>query len=184
MEALGHVDIDKLFSADDSGNDSSSDGCNGANNCKKGRRAIESPTLEERSDEDEDMFLRRRNYIEEDEFVSKKVINGLREYSEFRIGDTEESFDEQKEALQSRLTRDMLRFCVVRVFRPDLIIEQVKRLIGAFLDESFTNIGPFNYNDVMRGTDHYAANLLILGPDVDAHQELLRMRKVLKKETL
>ena len=122
MEALGHIDLDKLFSADDSGNCTSSDE-NNNDNSKKCRRRVESPTLDERSDEDEEMFLRRRNYIEEDEFVSKKVINGLREYSEFRIGETEESFDEQKEALQSRLTRDMLRFCVVRVFRPDLIIE-------------------------------------------------------------
>ena len=84
MEALGHIDYDKIFSADDSDRSSSSDEYGGAGpGGKKARRAVESPTLDERSDEDEDMFLRRRNYIEEDEFVSRQVISGLPEYSEF-----------------------------------------------------------------------------------------------------
>ena len=84
MEALGHIDYEKIFSADDSDRSSSSDEYGGAGpGGKKARRAVESPTLDERSDEDEDMFLRRRNYIEEDEFVSRKVISGLPEYSEF-----------------------------------------------------------------------------------------------------
>lgn len=95
MEALGHIDLDKIFSADDSDRSSSSDGGRAAGTGrKKNRRDCESPTLDERSDEDEDMFLRRRNYIEEDEFVSKKVISGLPEYSEFEIRDEEEKIAE------------------------------------------------------------------------------------------
>lgn len=95
-EALGHIDFDKIFSADDSDRSSSSDECGGAGaGGKKARRVVESPPLDERSDEDEDMFLRRRNYIEEDEYVSKKVIGGLPEYSEFQIGGGEDKIDEQ-----------------------------------------------------------------------------------------
>jgi len=39
------------------------------------------------------MFLRRRNLIEEDEYVSKKIINGLPEYNEFKIGVQKEDED-------------------------------------------------------------------------------------------
>ena len=58
----------------------------GSSDKKTSKRRVDSPPLKDRSDEDEDMFLRRRNYIEEDEYVSKKIINGLPEYNEFKIG--------------------------------------------------------------------------------------------------
>ena len=124
-EALGHIDFDTIFSADDSDRSSSSDEGGGAGpGGKKARGGADSPALEERSDEDEDMFLRRRNYIEEDEYVSRKVIGGLPEYSEFWVGGVEESPPSGVEdGLQGRLTRDLLRFCVLRVFRPDQIVE-------------------------------------------------------------
>jgi hypothetical protein len=46
--------------------------------------------LTDHSDEEEDAFLKRRNYIQEDEFVVKNIINGLPEYNEFKIGRAEE----------------------------------------------------------------------------------------------
>lgn len=98
-EARGVVDIDKLFGEDlkdfketkESQNSSESD------SSSKRRRERETPALKDRSDEDEEMFLKRRNYVEEDEYVSKKIVTGLPEYNEFKLDNVEE--DESREAL-------------------------------------------------------------------------------------
>ena len=37
--------------------------------------------------------MRRRNLIEEDEYVSQKIINGVPEYNEFKIGMENEDED-------------------------------------------------------------------------------------------
>ena len=64
----------------------------------KNLRETQTPPLSDHSDEEEDAFLKRRNYIQEDEFVVKNIINGLPEYNEFRIGRAEEG-DREQEAL-------------------------------------------------------------------------------------
>jgi hypothetical protein len=61
----------------------------------------------------------------------------------------------------------MIRFCFMRVFRPDLIVEQVKRFIEIFLDQSFTQVAPANYNEMLKNTLCDQPNLLIIGQDVD-----------------
>ena len=111
--------------------------------------------------------MRRRNLIEEDEYVSKKIINGVPEYNEFKIGMEEE---EEVEAMsqQTKLNRDILRFCVLRIFRPDLVVEQIKRYIDIFLDSSFTTLPAFSYADIMKNSDHDQANLMVVGSNVDA----------------
>ena len=91
QESKGFIDIDKIFQADNSDASSCSEiGEDDNSKRKKSRRTIESPPLLDRSDEDEEMFLRRRNLIEEDEYVSKKIIEGLPEYNEFKIGSEKE----------------------------------------------------------------------------------------------
>ena len=53
------------------------------------KKTASTPELPEQSDEEEDVFFKRKNHIDEDEFVSGKVINGLAEYNEFKITKTE-----------------------------------------------------------------------------------------------
>ena len=116
------------------------------------------------------MFLRRRNFLEEDEYVSRKIIQGVPEYSEFKIGyEYNEEFDHKK---QIRLNRDILRFCMMRVFRPDLIIDQVKRFIEGFLDNSFTHVPVFNFAEIFRSTEHTVATLLVTKDSIDTYSEI------------
>lgn len=104
----------------------------------KNLRETQTPPLSDHSDEEEDAFLKRRNYIQEDEFVVKNIINGVPEYNEFRIGTTAEEGDQEQEALQFKVNRDIFKCCILRIFRPDLMVEQMKRLIDDVLDESYT----------------------------------------------
>jgi hypothetical protein len=107
--------------------------------------------------------------------VSKNIINGLPEYNEFKIGENEE-VDQAQEHLQFKINRDILKFCLLRIFRPDLVLELVKRIIEDVLDESFTDQEPFNFQNVLKHTDNKRATLMMMDPSMDAHQELLRMK--------
>jgi len=64
-----------------------------------------------------------------------------------------------------------------------LVVEQIKRYIDIFLDSSFTTLPAFSYNDIMKNSDHDQTNLMVVGSNVDAQQELVKMRKVWKKDS-
>ena len=81
-----------------------------------------------------------------------------------------------------RVNRDILRFCILRVFRPDLLYNQVQRFVEIFLEMSFSVETPFNYHEMFRNTDHNKFNLLLCSSTTDPRQELMRMRKVISKE--
>ena len=76
----------------------------------------------------------------------------------------------------------MIRFCVLRVFRPDLILSTIKEYISILLDESFALPPDFSFTDVFKNTSAGAATLLITGANVDVHSELITMRKVIKRD--
>ena len=141
----------------------------------KNLRETHTPPLSDHSDEEEDAFLKRRNYIQEDEFVVKNIINGLPEYNEFKIGGGEEG-ELRHEALQFKVNRDIFKCCILRIFRPDLIIEQLKRLIGDVLDESYAEQEPFSFWNVLKQTDNRRATLLLIDSSINAQHELLRMK--------
>ena len=78
-----NVNIEDILKADD--NDSDDMAVKDEQDGTKARET-HTPPLSDHSDEEEDAFLKRRNYIQEDEYVSKNIINGLPEYNEFKIG--------------------------------------------------------------------------------------------------
>jgi len=126
------------LAADNSDSDEPGGVVNEAQFGTKNLRETQTPPLSDHSDEEEHAFLKRRNYIQEDEFVVKNIINGVPEYNEFRIGTTAEEGDQEQEALQFKVNRDIFKCCILRIFRPDLMVEQMKRLIDDVLDESYT----------------------------------------------
>ena len=83
---------------------------------------------------------------------------------------------------QDILKDKIMRFCILRVFRPDLTLSTIKEFITILLDESFALPPDFNFSEVFRNTGSDAANLLITGNNVDTHSELMTMRKVLKRD--
>ena len=64
----------------------------------------------------------------------------------------------------------------MRIFRPDLMVEQVKRLIDDVLDETYTEQEPFNFYTVFKHTDNRRATLLLIDSSINAQHELLRMK--------
>jgi len=132
------------------------------------------------ADEDDEAFYKRRNHYEEDAYVGKKIIDGIPEYTEFGTARPAEEGD--RDPLQLLINRIVLRLCILRVFRPDLIEDTMRRFIELFLDASCTQLPSFNYLDVMKQADPMSPTILMRDPGVDAQAELLRMQKVVKKE--
>lgn len=121
--------------------------------------------------ETDEAFFKRRNFIEEDEYAGKKVMDGLPEYSEFKV--KQDEGDEDDNGRQLQFNKEILRFLVMRVFRPDLIEEQISRFVELFLtDPLFTTTHIFSYHDIMAESDSTAPNLIVKDELIDAQQEL------------
>lgn len=185
-------DLDEVFNAEDSVQrqfSSDEDGGPDQKNAEPGSRAetaerdreyADSPALPVRAAEDDDAFYKRKSLVEEDQYVGKKRIDGLPEYAEFDTAAFKEEGD--RDAVQLLLNKVVLRFCVLRIFRPELTELMVKTFIELFLDSSYTQAPPFQYLDVMRQSESTCPNLIMRDASIDPQAELLRLQKVVKKE--
>ena len=70
----------------------------------------------------------------------------------------------------------------MRIFKPELILDCTKRFIQIFLDTSFTGQPPFNYNEIVRNSDHQLPNLIIKDQSQDVLVEIQRMQRVISKQ--
>lgn len=62
----------------------------------------------------------------EDEYVSKQLIQGLPEFHEVPLRRERESASSaDREQTTTAVKRSLLRLCVLRIFRPDLVEEQL-----------------------------------------------------------
>lgn len=104
-----------------------------------GREYNDSPPLETRQEEDEETFLKRKNLVEEDRYIGRKRVDGLPEYSHFDTTEIEEELGDN-EKIQNVVNRLVFRFCVLRIFRPELAEDFIKTFIELFLDSSYTQI--------------------------------------------
>ena len=72
---------------------------------------------------------------------------------------------------------------MIRVFRPDQLLQALRRFISIALGPNFATPPEFQFADLLRGTTSVAPSLLILSSNVDTHSEMTTMRKLLKKDT-
>lgn len=133
--------------------------------------------------------MKRAQNVEEDEFVARTIVNGVPDYSHFRndgaLPPPPDPVDRKDhEARQKGVNNAMLRFCIMRVFRPDLLEEQVRDFIEVFLDSSMANQPAVNYMAIGRAAESQAANLLIKDGSIDVQGEVARLQKVASKVSL
>jgi hypothetical protein len=176
------VDIGEIMSADISSEEEAAASEHSLNDSEFNRRqrGTSTPEPEQHSDEDEDQFIKRRNFVEEDEFVSKHVINGLPEFNEFAIVDEEFEITEEREMLIIAIKKELIRFCILRIFRPDLLVDQLKRIVAIYFGEMFVKDQQVTYPEVRRLTTKLDINLMLISKNMDAQDEILRMRQVLR----
>lgn len=147
-------DIDELFNAEDSvqrqvphgdeagaGNTDADSGSQGERP-GEGRAGGESPALRVRADEDDDAFYKRRSVVDEDHYVGKKIIDGLPEYTTFSTAAAPKGEDD-RDSFQLPLNKLVLRFCILRIFRPELMEGMARRFVELFLDASYAEAPPF-----------------------------------------
>ena len=60
----------------------------------------------------------------------------------------------------------------MRIFKPDQIIENSKRFIQIFLDQSFVAFPALNYNYIINNSDYSVPNLIIKDSSQDILVEL------------
>lgn len=122
--------------------------------------------------EDEDAFMKRQQDVEEDEFVGRSIVNGVPDYSHFRQDAALPPVPgavnrKEQEAMQKAVNNVMLRFCIMRVFRPDLLEEQTRDFIEVFLDSTLATQPAVNYMAIGRAAESQSANLLIKDGSID-----------------
>jgi len=68
----------------------------------------------------------------------------------------------------------------LRIFRPDLITDQIKRIVSIYFDETFVNDNQVAYSDIKKQVSKMDVNLMLVASNQDAQNELMRMRQVLR----
>jgi hypothetical protein len=57
--------------------------------------------------------------------------------------------------------KDLIRFCIVRIFSPEKIIKEIQRFLGSFLDPRFMEPPVFNLPQLYSETKAYTPILFI-----------------------
>lgn len=144
---------------------------------RRSKRLPSQESQNSQNEENEEMFIKRRNYIEEDEFIGKVIVDGLPQFNEFKVQDHEIP-NEEKEQMVINLKKALHQFCIMRIFRPDLMQEEMRHVVQQYLGVHFLSIKPLEFEDIVQKPISLQPHLLILQGNIDPHQELLRMRHV------
>jgi Leucine-rich repeat (LRR) protein len=112
--------------------------------------------------------------------VSKYVVQGLPEFNEFTVNEEEFEVNEDRENIVLNLKREFARFCILRIFRPDLLVDQVKRIVSIYFDETFVNEGRASYVEIKDQMTKLDINLLLVSGNNDAQNEIIRMKQVIR----
>ena len=55
--------------------------------------------------------------------VADSLVMGVSEYNEFRLGSVR--FEKEMQTKKQQVLKDLLKFCIIRCFRPDRIVREV-----------------------------------------------------------
>ena len=107
---------------------------------------------------------------------------GVSEYNEFRLGSVR--FEKEMQTKKQQVIKDLLRFCIIRIFRPEKIVREVQRFLGSVLDPRFMEPPVFNLASLYKETTCYSPILFILSPSINTLNELQILRYQIQTEAL
>ena len=85
-----------------------------------------------------------KNNLQDEMEIAESIICGIAQYSEMDVKANENMIkDESKLVVQ----KEMLRLCLMRCFRPDMLMNEIKSFIEKFLGVEFVGLPPFSFNE-------------------------------------
>ena len=90
----------------------------------------------------------RRNDIEEDMRIAKTIIQGVAEYTEFKVNFSKKQSWKRLER-QLKLDKDLVRLCIMRCFHPDKLMQELRSFIVHFLGKFFVEIPDFKFGEFL-----------------------------------
>ena len=97
-------------------------------------------------------------------------MDGVAEYTEFFV---ESSINKKKRfRIQTILTSDLSRLCIMRCFHPEKIMVEIRSFITKFLGPRYIDPPNFDWNPILNSSKKSIPNLIMVGPNVNAYVEL------------
>ena len=126
--------------------------------------------------EDEGFAAYRKNNVEEDAQIAEAVIQGMAEYTEFKVVIHQK---ESKRVMQKQLVTNshMVRLCLMRCFHPERLLDEIRSFVGFFLGVQYTEAPPFDFSNILSSASSKTPILFMNGPNVNCLNELHIFKK-------
>jgi hypothetical protein len=67
---------------------------------------------------------------------------GVSDYQEVRYGSVR--FEREQQNKKQQVLKDLIKFCILRIFTPEKIVREIQRFLGSVLDPRFMEPPVFN----------------------------------------
>ena len=106
--------------------------------------------------------------------IAESIICGIAQYSEMDVCAAGNIIKDESKLV---VKKEMLRLCLMRCFRPDMLMNEIKLFIEKFLGKEFVGLPPFRFNEyIWPNTSRFRPVLVIQDDNIDAYEELLRIK--------
>jgi hypothetical protein len=102
------------------------------------------------------------------------LVDGVTEYNEFRLGSVK--FENEMKTKKQQVIKELLKFCIIRIFRPERIVRVIQRFLGSVLDPRFMEPLVFNLVHLYKETSCQAPILFILSPNINTLNEINNLK--------
>ena len=119
--------------------------------------------------------------MDDREQVADSLVMGVSEYHEFRLGSVR--FEKEMITKKQQVMKDLLKFCLIRIFRPERIVRDIQRFLGSVLDPRFMEPPVFNLATLYKETTCYSPLLFILSPSINTLNELQILKYQIQQES-
>jgi len=85
-----------------------------------------------------------KNNLQDEMEIAESIICGIAQYSEMDVKSIEVK---RKEEGKLVVKKQMLRLCLMRCFRPDCLMDEIKNFIDENLGPEFSGLPPFRFKE-------------------------------------
>lgn len=102
-------------------------------------------------DQDEDGEVRderhrgsgdEEEYVDDRDQIAESIVMGVSDYQEVRYGSVR--FEREQQNKKQQVLKDLIKFCILRIFTPEKIVREIQRFLGSVLDPRFMEPPVFN----------------------------------------
>ena len=86
----------------------------------------------------------RKNNVEEDTRIAETIIQGMAEYTEFKVQGPKK-VSKRRRQKQFVINAHMVRLCIMRCFHPEKLMQEIRSFIAYFLGQAYTEPPSFDF---------------------------------------